>query len=315
VGWRRQDDNPEKALPLLGHLEELRMRLIIAISAVLIGTVVGWFLAPPVLNLLTIPIEQSGLVRRNGGSIRIEIDEEGVLRIANPEALLALQANHKGERRIGTLEFHMAGEEEFLAVQESAQPSGVIYLKPTDPVMIRVKASLVLGIILAIPVILYQIYGFIAPGLYPSERNAVRPIMVGSVLLFPVGAGFAYFMLKYALIFLASFASNDVYNDMKAYLSLVLTLMLAFGILFQLPIVVLVLTRLGIVSPQWLAERRKIIFAVLLVVSAFATPPDPFTMLILAVPLYLLFELSILLSRLQGTSSPRSAQDAEANEA
>jgi sec-independent protein translocase protein TatC len=310
VGWNRHAENPEKALPLLGHLEELRTRLITCVVAISLGCVIGWFLGPFVLELLKRPIEESGLVHRNIAGLKVEVSPDGSLRFPDPASLAEINPDSDGLRRIGRIDFHLPGQPTPIASWEGAQPSGVIYLKPTDPVMIRFKAALIIGVVIAIPIILYQIYAFISPGLYPTERAAVRPIFFGGLLLFPVGAAFAYFMLKYALIFLASFATSDVYifNDMRAYLSLALTTMLAFGLLFQMPIVIMVLTRLGIVSVDWLAERRKVIGVGLLIVSAAVTPPDPFTMLALAIPLYFLFELSIVLSRLQGSRIQAAAE-------
>lgn len=291
-------------MPLLEHLEELRSRLFICVLALIIGIVGGGFLAPSVINILLAPIRDALPTNKADIVVRAVVAEDGALRFLNPEALrpeIAPDTEPAEPRHIDRLEIAASENGPVLAVWENPKASGVAYLRPLDPLMIQFYASLLIGVFLAMPVFLWQIYGFVAPGLYKEERNALIPFFVGVFVLFPIGVVFAYYMLSFAMGFLMSFAADDTffYNDIRAYLSFALTTMAAFGALFQLPLVVLILHRLGIVSVELLASQRKLVFVVLLVIAAVATPPDPFSMLALTLPLYMLFELSLLLARFQ----------------
>lgn len=299
-------------MPLLDHLEELRSRLFICVVALVIGIVGGGFLAPTVIDILLAPIRDAIPTTSPDLVVRAVMADDGTLKVADPAAVMALVESAKPDaepRHLDRIEIVAGKAGAVVAVWENPKSSGVAYLRPLDPLMIQFYASLLIGAFLAMPVFLWQIYGFVAPGLYKEERNALIPFFAGVFVLFPVGVTFAYFMLSFAMGFLMSFAADDTffYNDIRAYLSFALTTMAAFGALFQLPLVVLILHRLGIVSVELLASQRKLVFVALLVVAAVATPPDPFSMLALTLPLYGLFELSLLLARFQ-TPRVRSSQ-------
>lgn len=306
----------EQNLTLLEHLEELRTRLLRICAAIGLGMVVGYFLAPWAIDLLLRPIVDSGIVApRETRVARMTVDEQGRLAFFEGEALLAEEAapddpgaeaqapTHPATPlRLSTIEIYREGRTDAppVAVLESPSHSGVVYLRPMDPFLIRLKTALILGLVLVLPVIVREIYAFITPGLYAEERRALYPIVGLALILFPVGAAFAYFMLKFALIFFAGFASEQAYlfNDIRAYLSLALTTMLAFGVMFELPVVILTLTRLGVVSVDTLASKRKYVFLAIVIAAAFATPTgDPVTLMALTLPLYGLFELSLLVGR------------------
>lgn len=291
-------------MPLLEHLEELRSRLFFCVLALVIGVVVGSFLAPAVIDILLLPVRDAVVPDKTELVVRAVVAPDGSMKISDPAALIALTDKKEKDappQHLSRLEIVAGDGGPVVAVWENPRTSGVAYLRPLDPLMIQFYASLLVGLFLAMPVFLWQIYGFVAPGLYREERSALIPFFVGVFVLFPVGVAFAYFMLKFAMGFLMSFAARDTlfYNDIRAYLTFALTTMAAFGALFQLPLVVLILHRLGIVSVELLASQRKIIFVALLIVAAVATPPDPFSMLALTLPLYALFELSLLLARFQ----------------
>ncbi|MDK2972965.1 MAG: sec-independent protein translocase protein TatC [Candidatus Sumerlaeota bacterium] len=309
----------DHSMSVLEHLDELRTRLIRSVAAIMIGTIVGYFLAPTAIGLLLIPIEQSGLVRKGVDVARIEVGEDGTFhlgRIGKPEPVSKKKKTDpeqpdepsepapfvypETQTKLASIEFYQPGAEEPFAVMRSVEPSGVVYIRPMDPFIIQIKAAVVLGILFALPIILYQGYAFVAPGMLPHERKAIIPLFWGALVLFPIGVVFAWAMLKFALLFFASYASEQAYlfNDIRAYLNLALMTMLSFGIVFEFPVVVLLLTRLGIVSVDTLAAKRKHIFVSLLVVAAFVTPTgDPFTLAAMSIPLYLLFELALLLGR------------------
>jgi len=168
----------------------------------------------------------------------------------------------------------------------------------------------VLGVLFALPVILWEIWSFVAPGLVPSERRFALPVIAAGTILFPIGALFAYFMLGVTLQVLSafSFGETPVMNDATEYLSFVLMMMLAFGVVFELPVGIVIATRLGLVSVAWLASRRRYVFVVLLLVAAVVTPTqDPITLFAMALPLYVLFEASLIVSRFFERPSARVA--------
>jgi sec-independent protein translocase protein TatC len=159
------------------------------------------------------------------------------------------------------------------------------------------KVSLLSGIMLASPVILFQIWMFIAPGLYSEERKLILPFVFLSTLFFVGGALFGYFVVfPYGFQFFLSFASENIkaFPSMKEYLSFSSKLLLAFGIVFELPLFITLMARLGMVTPAFLKQNRKYAILLFFVGSAIITPPDVVTQIMMAFPLMLLYELSIL---------------------
>jgi sec-independent protein translocase protein TatC len=180
-------------------------------------------------------------------------------------------------------------------------PAGgtLLALSPAEAVTASLKLSLVAGAVVSSPVILMQIWMFIAPGLYRNERRAFLAAVASCLLLFIAGAAFAWFvMLRPTLLLFRSFETGVIHGSwsVSGYISFMGMFLLVFGAAFQLPLAVMLLTKLGVVSPQTLGKARKHVVIALLVVSALITPPDPVTQVILALPLYLLFELSLLLA-------------------
>ena len=174
----------------------------------------------------------------------------------------------------------------------------------TGSFMAYFKISLVVGLLTATPIVLYQLWSFISPGLYPSEKQKVMPVVFASTILFLGGAAFCYFLiLPMALEFLIGF-SDDLFTPIitvTSYISFTGMMLLGFGLSFQLPVVAYFLGRIGIVNSGMLSRGRRIAVIIILIVSGFLTPtPDIFTQLLMAVPLYVLYELSILLVRFTG---------------
>ncbi len=179
-----------------------------------------------------------------------------------------------------------------------------------SPFLTPFKLSLVLAIFLAIPVILFQIWGFIAPGLYQKEKRIAVPLVASSVLLFYAGATFAYFVV-FPLIF-AFFTSVgpdsvQVMTDIDSYLDFVLKLFLAFGIAFEMPIVAVVLIWTGTTTADSLAAKRPYLILGCFVFGMLLTPPDVISQSLLAIPMWLLFELGVFFGRLLETK-PRPNQ-------
>jgi len=178
----------------------------------------------------------------------------------------------------------------------------LIVTHPSDMFDIVMDASIALGLIAASPVLVWQIWGFLSPALYGHEKKIVIPVLVGAAALFLAGMALAfYFVLPVTLAFLMSFDSNSAESllTVHEYFGFVFAMCLAFGAIFELPIVIVLLTALGLVKPAFLAKYRRHAFVGCLIAAALITPgQDPTSLFALTAPLYFLYEVSITLSRL-----------------
>jgi len=171
------------------------------------------------------------------------------------------------------------------------------------PFLIPVKVAAMVAFAVALPYVLYQAWAFIAPGLYAHEKRLVLPLVLASTVLFFLGVAFCYFFvfhLVFKFVFNIAPKSISVAPDIENYLNFVLTLFLAFGVTFEVPIVVLVLARMGIVTIEQLVSIRPYFIVVAFVVAAIVTPPDVVSQLMLAIPMWLLFELGLMAARAFG---------------
>jgi sec-independent protein translocase protein TatC len=167
------------------------------------------------------------------------------------------------------------------------------------PFLIPVKVTLLVAFLIALPVVLYQAWAFIAPGLYEHEKKLVAPLVVSSSVLFISGVAFCYFFVFGVIFkFINEFAPKSIMvaPDIESYFSFVMTLFIAFGVTFEVPVVVIVLVRMGIVSVEKLREFRPYVIVGAFVIAAVVTPPDIMSQLLLAVPLCLLFEVGLLVA-------------------
>jgi Tat protein translocase TatC len=233
-------DAPNRGeMPFLDHLEELRWRILYSLAAVLVGSVIGWFV---VQNLDVI-----GLLMR-------------------PIAPLL-----PGRR--------------------------LMFTSPTEPFFITLKFAFAVGLLLASPVVIYQIWAFLTPALYDKEKRLIIPALSVGVLLFLAGAAVAYlWVLPRALAVLFSFQRNDLAPIITAdnYFGFAAQIIIAFGIVTELPLVIVILASLGLVTPQFLARNRRYALVIAAFAAALLTPPDALSMLMMMVPLVLLYEISIL---------------------
>jgi sec-independent protein translocase protein TatC len=175
------------------------------------------------------------------------------------------------------------------------------------PFLIPLKVTTLAAFILALPYVLYQAWSFVAPGLYDHEKKLAVPIIVASTFLFLVGVAFCYyFVFGRVFSFISEFAPKSITPapDIEAYFSFVLTMFVAFGVAFEIPVVVVVLVRAGIVDVQKLVEVRPYVILGSAVVSAVVTPPDAVSMLALLVPMCVLYEVGILFARLMVRGKP-----------
>ncbi len=176
----------------------------------------------------------------------------------------------------------------------------LFFFSPYEAFFIKIKADLFFAVILAFPFIIFQIWNFISPGLYENEKKIALPVILVSFVLFLLGVFFSYFIVSpMTLKFFLSFEDNTMHALLSAskYFGYVMMMLFSFGLMFLMPIFLLMLMRAGIFSPQGLASKRKYIIIIILVVSAVFTPPDVLSQVLLAVPLYLLFELSLLVGK------------------
>lgn len=190
----------------------------------------------------------------------------------------------------------------------------LFFTSPGGAFIARLKIAGFIGVALAMPVILYEIWRFVTPGLLPGERRLLWPFLVVALLLFAVGVVVGYLILPYALNFLFGFAGEGIepLPTIEEYIGFVTTLLLAFGLMLQFPVVLFVLARLGVVTPAWLAARRRWAVLLIAVVAAVATPGgDPFSMVVLSLFMYGLFEATLLVVRAVQRGSRTSGTDVD----
>jgi sec-independent protein translocase protein TatC len=184
-----------------------------------------------------------------------------------------------------------------------------------SPFIVPLKILLMAAFLVALPVVLWQVWAFVAPGLYTHEKKLVLPLVVSSTILFFIGVAFCYFFVfGQVFSFIQSFAPKSITAapDIEAYLSFVLTMFIAFGAAFEVPIVVIVLARMGIVSVQKLKEFRGYFIVLAFIIAAIITPPDVVSQLALAIPMVLLYEVGIWAAQLfiKHTKAPEETGEA-----
>lgn len=202
-------------------------------------------------------------------------------------------------------------------VQHLPKGATLIATNPISPFMVPIKVTMLAAFMLALPVVLYQIWAFVAPGLYAHEKRLVLPLIISSTVLFFAGVAFCYFFVfGKVFTFIQSFAPKSITAapDIEAYLSFVLNMFLAFGAAFEIPVVLVILARMGIVSVDKFKEFRSYFIVLAFVIAAVITPPDVVSQLSLAIPMCLLYEAGIWAAQLfvKHTRAPDS-EDAPAS--
>ncbi len=276
--------------PLLEHLVELRRRLVICVAALVVGFIVCFFFADPLYRLLLRPFQMAN-------------------------ALLAEQkaGGHHGPF---DLLFAVTG---IHPVSLHAQKLNLVFTAPLEFFFTKIKLAGFGAIVICFPVLAFQLYRFVAPGLYRRERAAFLPFLVAAPVLFLMGAALVYFiMLPFVLWFSLSqqIVSSDIQvqllTKVSDYLDLVTHLLLAFGLCFQLPVVLSIAAMAGLVNGAMLAKGRRYAIVAIVFIAAIVTPPDPLSQCLLAIPIYGLYEISIWCVRLIGL---RRAREEAAEEA
>jgi len=185
-------------------------------------------------------------------------------------------------------------------MKQLPEGSSMISTSVIAPFMVPIKLALIVALVIAMPVVLYQIWAFVAPGLYRKEKKFAVPLLVSSILLFYIGVAFAYFMV-FPLAFKFLVATTPVgvkmMTDISSYLDFATKMVLAFGLAFEIPVATVLLIWTGIVKLETMTENRGYVLIGIAVVAALITPPDAVSMLMMAIPMYLLYELGILAGR------------------
>ncbi len=199
----------------------------------------------------------------------------------------------------------------------NALPEGakMIATGVVTPFLVPMKVTALVAFMIALPYLLYQAWAFVAPGLYDHEKRLVLPVVIASTVLFLLGVAFCYyFVFGKVFAFINEFAPKSITPapDIEAYFSFVITMFLAFGITFEIPIVVMVLVRFGVVSLEKLRDARPYVIVGSFVVAAIITPPDVLSQFLLAVPMCLLYEAGLFMARFVGKRVAEAKADTAA---
>jgi sec-independent protein translocase protein TatC len=186
-------------------------------------------------------------------------------------------------------------------IEKMPAGASMIATSVISPFMAPLKLSLFVALFAAMPYVLYQVWAFVAPGLYKHEKNFAVPLVVSSIVLFYAGAAFAHFVvfpIMFAFLTTTAPTGVQVMTDMANYLDFVLLLYFAFGVAFEIPIATVLLALTGLVKTETMAKNRGYVLLGIFVVAAFLTPPDAISQTAMAVPMYLLYEVGIVMSRI-----------------
>lgn len=285
------------SLSFTEHLDELRGRILICLAALLITTLASLPFADDLLKIIARPLDALA-TQAPTQTIDLTISEGGDLHLTIPPELDGGVIDPNTVPLVLTIE-NASGESQRVVYGRSLT-SRPYYFNLTDPILLIIKAAILLGVCVAMPLIAWQAWLFVAPGLTTRERSLAKPIILLAAVLFPIGVTFAFVLLHLAVRVLTKFAFGDLtfLPDVSLYVKFALRLMFAFGVVFEMPAIMWLLARVGVVNSQWLAKQRRYAIVLIFVVAAIMTPPDIVTQIAMAVPLLGLFELSILLVRL-----------------
>jgi sec-independent protein translocase protein TatC len=274
----------EKVAPFIEHLVELRKRLIVIVVAVIIGMGVAWNYSNDLMRFVEKPL--------TGKTYLTEIKKTVYLKVK--ELAPAMYTRYKLDQEINA----------------PTKERRLNYSAPLEPFFIQCKISMLAGFILALPIVFYQVWLFIAPGLTRSERRLVMPFVTAATLTFCIGAMFFLVVIWPVIInFSLSYEAEGLQSwfNISSYINFCLRLIMVFGLIFELPVLTLLLSRFGIVSYEFLAPKRKYALLASSIIAAFHA--DLITMFVIMVPLYLMYEISIWVVLIFGRKKTRAAEE------
>ncbi|WP_243547148.1 twin-arginine translocase subunit TatC [Pseudodesulfovibrio tunisiensis] len=297
-----QEDEEEESgqMSLLAHLSELRTRLVRCVIAVGLGMLACYPLAERMFDLLMEPMK---VVLRKVAESHTVFPADFFIELRRSLGMVLQGTDFKYPDKLDL--FVQALQDSMSTIMVGGHFQ---YTYPAEAFFSHIKVAVVAGLFLVSPYLFAQIWGFIAPGLYDHERKWVVPMAMVSALFFTAGALFGYFIVfPFGFDFFASFATTEIAFTPKLneYLSFCLKLLFAFGVVFELPLFIFFLARLGIVSSKGLRKKRKYAILVSFIVSAILTPPDPFTQTLMAGPLIILYELGVWVAYFFGKKEDR----------
>ncbi|CAN7218191.1 twin-arginine translocase subunit TatC [Brevundimonas sp. LjRoot202] len=274
---RDEDEIEASRAPLMDHLIELRGRLVICVVAFVLGFILCFAFSEPLYIFLVKPFAAAAAFHSAVGPDGHVSPLDLILGTAGLKALPVVDG----------------------------QMVNLIYTAPLEILFTKMKLAGFGAVVVTFPILAWQLYRFVAPGLYRNEKGAFLPFLIAAPLLFLLGAALVYFvMLPFVMWFslsqqiTAGGVSAELLPKVSDYLDLVTALLLAFGLCFQLPVVMTLLGLAGIISSKVMAEGRRYAIVAVVVLAAVVTPPDPISQLMLAIPLVLLYEVSIWCVRL-----------------
>ena len=247
-------------MPLTEHLGDLRKRIFISLFAVLAAFALAFSFSEDILELLTFPLRYS---------LNFSLENMGV---------------------------------QFVPY-DKLKDTKLVFLAPAEALWMHIKIAFATGLVIALPIIFHQFWRFISPGLLPKEKKYAMPFVFSATGLFLLGAAFCFFIvLPFAMKFLLSYKVGDILMPMLSvgkYIDFTLRFILAFGAVFELPVIIIFLTKMGVVTPKMLTKNRKYAVLIAFIVAAILTPtPDAFNQLLMVVPMVVLYEVGILISLL-----------------
>ena len=270
-------DRAAARMPFLDHLEELRWRILKSLAAILLGAALCLIYSDEILGVLAEPYEGAvSSLERAGPSELVQLIKSWFEKETDPTRVV--------EERTQTV----AAERRLQA------------LRPMTWFFVNLQIAIVGGIILGLPIVFYQVWRFVAPGLLEREKQLMLPILALSILCFSVGAMVAYFVvLPLGLRFFLALEPENMTSQwaVDEYIGFVLRLIMGFGAVFEIPVVTLFLSRIGLVTPAYLRRVRRYAIIIIFALAAIFTPPDPVSQLMMALPLLLLYEISIWVSK------------------
>jgi len=309
------DDGEEKKeepgqMSLLDHLGELRVRLTRAFIAIAVGMIACYGFAEQMFDILMEPMIKV---------FQKQMEAKQVLSDAfftDLQRVLGEMLSERGFQHMDQLSLFVTTLQQ--SMMQVAQEGHFQYTYPAEAFFSHIKISIVAGLFLVSPYVFAQIWGFIAPGLYSHERKWMVPMAMISALFFCSGALFGYFVVfPFGFEFFAGFSTEGIQFTPKLneYLSFCLKLLFAFGFVFELPLFIFFLARMGMVSSAGLRKKRKYAILIGFVLAAVLTPPDPFTQCLMAGPLIILYELGIWVAYFFGKKEKRHLKKQEEAEA